>query len=215
MWLEGKHAGLIGDAGVLSFFPTKTLGAFGDAGMILSNDDRLAEAARVLRNHGQKEGEPYVYHRLGFNSRMDSLQAAILLARLEHLPEDIAKRAELAALYDRGLAALSPSVSTPRIKRRTESTNQVYYVYLIECEQRDALVRHLADKGIGTEVYYPIPLHLQPCFRGLGYARGDMPVAERACTRALGLPIYPDMTAEHVELVCGAIADFYQRGGVQ
>ncbi|KYG03866.1 aminotransferase DegT [Sorangium cellulosum] len=215
MWLGGQHAGLIGDAGVLSFFPTKTLGAFGDAGMVLTNDDRLAEAARMLRNHGQREGEPQVYRRLGFNSRMDSLQAAILLARLGRLPQEIARRAQLAALYDRGLAGLSASVSTPRIRRRPEGAGPVYYVYLIECEQRDALASHLAAEGIGTETYYPVPLHLQPCFRGLGYVRGDMPVAERACTRTLGLPMYPDMTAGQVERVCGAIADFFQRGGAR
>lgn len=213
MWQAGKHAGLVGDAGVLSFFPTKTLGAFGDAGMILTNDDRIAEAARLLGSHGMKEGVPYVHHRLGYNSRMDSVQAAILLARLEHLPEDIARRAELASLYDRGLAGLEPRVSTPRRAPRACSTSHVCYVYLIECEQRDALARSLDDEGIGTEIYYPLPLHLQPCFRDLGYRRGDMPVAERASTRTLGLPMYADMSAEQVERVCDAIAGFYLRGG--
>lgn len=213
MWLCGRHAGLLGDAGVLSFFPTKTLGSFGDAGMLLTNDDQLAEVALTLRNHGQKENMPHVYHRLGFNSRMDSIQAAILLAGLARVPENIARRAQIADQYSRQLAALAPMVATPRFQARAYPANQVFYVYLIECDRRDELALYLDERGIGTEIYYPRPLHLQPCFADLGYQRGDMPIAERACERTLGLPLYPDLTSEQVAAVCAVIAHFYEREG--
>lgn len=213
MRLGGRHAGLLGDAGVLSFFPTKTLGAFGDAGMVLTNDDQLAEVALTLRNHGQKDNMPHVYHQLGFNSRMDSIQAAVLLAGLAHVQENIARRAQLAEQYSRQLSALAPVVATPRFPARAYPTDPVYYVYLIECDRRDELALYLGERGIATEIYYPRPLHLQPCFAHLGYQHGDMPRAERACKRTLGLPLYPDLTAKQVAMVCAVIAHFYEREG--
>ena len=168
MFYEGKHSGLFGNCGVISFFPTKTLGAIGDAGLVLTNDDNLAEQVRRLRIHGQDEHTPYIHHRVGYNSRMDDIQAAIIHVRLGSLQQDIARRASLAARYDRGLASIS-QVSIPIIKERLDASNSVYYVYLIETEERDGLVAYLSALGIGTEVYYPIPLHLQPCFAELGY----------------------------------------------
>lgn len=209
MCRDGKHAGLFGRFGILSFFPAKTLGALGDAGMILTNDEDLAERACILRNHGQAPGErPYVWELLGMNSRMDDLQAAVLLTRLASLDAEIERRAELARLYDELLEPLAGLVAPPALADPPTS-NAVYYVYVIEAERRDALVRHLTARGIGTEVYYPRPLHLQPCLRQLGYRDGDFPVAERAATRAVALPLYPDMSDADVEETCAAIADFY------
>lgn len=205
----GRHAGTIGRAGILSFFPTKTLGALGDAGMILTGDPELAERCRSLRNHGQRPGaRPYVWQALGRNSRMDDIQAAVLLARLSRLPAEIAWRTELARMYDERLAPLAELVRTPRPATRPGGS-RVYYVYLIEAHARDELVEHLARRGIETETYYPRPLHLQPCFASLGYARGDFPVAEAAATRAVALPLYPDMTEAAVDEVCEAITAFY------
>ncbi|GIQ68040.1 DegT/DnrJ/EryC1/StrS family aminotransferase [Xylanibacillus composti] len=212
MFHEGKHAGIVGQAGVISFFPTKTLGAIGDAGLILTNRDDLAARARLLRLHGQEEDEPYVHHLVGTNSRMDDIQAAVLLARLQYLPSEIAKRSHWATLYDRLLADL-PQVQTPHIRVREEAANPVYYVYLIEAEQRDELVEYLSEQGIGTETYYPIPLHLQPCFSHLGYEPGSMPHAEHACSRTVGLPMYPDLQEADVRAVCEAIRKFYESGG--
>ncbi|MCR8845911.1 DegT/DnrJ/EryC1/StrS family aminotransferase [Paenibacillus sp. SC116] len=211
MFHDSVHAGLIGKAGVISFFPTKTLGAIGDAGLILTNDDLLAHRVRRLRIHGQDEGVPYVYHEVGYNSRMDDIQAAVLLSRLPYLSQEIAKRAHLAALYDKYLAA-NPSIQTPVIREREDTTNPVYYVYLIECDRRNELVQYLTDNGIGTEVYYPLTLHTQPCFESLGYEEGSMPHAELACTRTVGLPLYPDLTEEEVAAVSAAINKFYEGG---
>jgi dTDP-4-amino-4,6-dideoxygalactose transaminase len=209
MDFDGTPGGRFGRAGVLSFFPTKTLGALGDAGMVLTDDDEVAELARRLRNHGQVPGErPYVWDVMGMNSRMDDVQAAVLLTRLETLDEDIARRAELAARYDERLSGV---VQTPAIV--DDRATAVYYVYLIEADDRDALVEHLTAAGIETEVYYPRPLHLQPCFADMGHGPGDFPVAERAAGRAVGLPLYPDMDDAQVDEVCAAIASFYESGG--
>lgn len=214
MWCNSVHAGLMGSAGVLSFFPTKTLGALGDAGMILTQSSEIAHTCRLLRNHGQAMQEPYVYHHIGYNSRMDEIQAAILLVRLQSLVRDIARRTELARLYTQHLGTLAPQVTTPQIPERTYSTTPVYYAYVIEAERRDELVQYLASQNIGTETYYPMPLHLQPCFAYLKHSRGDFPVAERVCTRTVALPFYPDLTIEQLESVCAAIKAFYKRDAI-
>ncbi|WP_258881660.1 DegT/DnrJ/EryC1/StrS aminotransferase family protein [Paenibacillus sp. sptzw28] len=212
MFCEGKHAGLLGDAGVISFFPTKTLGAIGDGGLVLTNDGHIAAQARRLRIHGQDEHTPYIHHMAGYNSRMDDIQAAVLLVRFGFLQQEIARRAHLAACYDRGLSDLS-QVRTPTIRERADAANSVYYVYLIEAERRDDLAAYLTRQGIGTEIYYPYPLHTQPCFAHLGYRPGDMPHAERAAERAIGLPMYPDLTEDQVDEVCRWIHQFYESGG--
>lgn len=211
MTWRGRHAGLLSLGGVLSFFPSKTLGAVGDAGMILTDDADLAARCRLLRNHGQDDAAPYVWHLPGFNSRVDDLQAAVLLARMETLDAGIERRAELVARYDRRLAALHPMVGVPRTRPDPEAVS-VHYVYVIEAAERDRLVDHLEARGIGVEVYYPLPLHLQPCFAGLGHAPGDFPVAERASTRTVALPLYPELADEEVELVCAEIEAFYADG---
>lgn len=209
MWKEGIHAGLHGKAGVISFFPTKTLGTIGDSGMIITNEEEFANECYRLRNHGQDPNEKYIHKVIGYNSKMDDIQAAVLRVRLKYLSKDIERRAHLAQKYDSLLSDLSSKVKIKKELQKAYSSNIVYYVYLIEVEQRDELVDYLSNKGIETEVYYPRPLHLQPCFNYLGYQRGDFPVAEKASSKALALPLYPDMTDEEVEYVSLTIKEFY------
>jgi dTDP-4-amino-4,6-dideoxygalactose transaminase len=209
---DGVHAGLHGRGGVLSFFPTKTLGALGDAGAVLTDDPEVAEAASALRHHG-RAGRTLAHFpgistetgRPGHNSKMDDLQAAVLLAKLTVLDEEIVRRAEIAALYDRLLKDVPGVTRRPAL---TGASDEVFYVYLVETERRDALVAHLEREGIETETYYPVPLHLQPCFAGLGHRPGDFPVAEAAAARALALPLYPDLTDAQVRRVCDAVRAF-------
>lgn len=208
MTIGGRHAGRFGVAGVLSFFPTKTLGALGDAGCVLTDDAMLAEDIRRRRNHGQLPGvRPYIWGDLGHNARMDEIQAAVLLVRLKNLRAEIARRRDIARRYDEKLADLQEWVKTPRVNEGLGGS--IYYVYLVEAELRDELVVHLARHSIETETYYPRPLHLQPCFAHLGYRDGDFPVSERASTRALALPLYAEMTDEQVDEVCAALRSFY------
>lgn len=209
MRFGGTHAGLVGDIGVLSFFPTKTLGGFGDGGAILTNDPVLAETCRSLRNHGASPWEPGTYLHLGYNSRMDGIQAAILMGRLKSLDQEIRERASLADMYSRLLGPLGKYVKTPTIAARRSESTPVYYVYLIEMEDRDGLRDYLSQKGIGTETYYPIPLHLQPAFSDLGYGRGDFPISESVCQRSLALPLFAGLREQEVEQVCEAIKTFY------
>ncbi|AXB48005.1 aminotransferase DegT [Amycolatopsis albispora] len=207
---RGIHSGLHGKGGVLSFFPSKTLGALGDAGAVLTNDPGIAGRVAALRHHGR--GGRTLDHfpgistesgLIGTNSKMDDIQAAILLAKLTCLDEDIARRRALALEYGAGLAGI------PGIRRRPElGPDDVCYVYLIEADRRDELAAYLAEAGIGTETYYPIPLHRQPCFAEFG-PHPDLPHAEAACARALALPLYPDLEARDVHTVCAHIRRFY------
>ncbi|MCX3059913.1 DegT/DnrJ/EryC1/StrS family aminotransferase [Streptomyces beihaiensis] len=213
---NGKHAGLLGKGGVLSFFPTKTLGAIGDAGMVLTDDDEIAERAGILRHHGRMgktidhiAGISNLSGASGTNSKMDDLQAAVLLAKLDILDEDIERRAALAAAYTERLTGIPGVLRLPTVVERAVPTEPVFYVYEIEVERRDDLVAHLTERGIGTETYYPVPLHLQPCFAGLGHGPGDFPVAEAACRSAVALPFYPDLTEEQLDRVADAIRDFF------
>ncbi|MDM5300823.1 DegT/DnrJ/EryC1/StrS family aminotransferase [Bacillus inaquosorum] len=212
MKAEGLHAGLHGLAGVLSFFPTKTLGGIGDGGMILTNDDEFAKTCRLLRHHG-KQGTEYYHDIIGYNSRMDDIQAAVLEEKLRHLHEDIVRRKKLAERYDERLKELHPVVTTPTVVEKPYRAVHVYYVYLIEADNRSELAAYLQKRGIETEAYYPYPLHVQPCFQHLNYKYGDFPHAERASTRALGLPLYPDLTEDELDYVCDVITDFYEGGG--
>jgi dTDP-4-amino-4,6-dideoxygalactose transaminase len=213
---DGVHAGLLGRGGVLSFFPAKTLGAIGDAGMILTDDAGVAERAGILRHHGRMgktidhiAGISNLSGASGTNSKMDDIQAAVLLAKLERLDADIARRAELARVYDERLRDVPGVLRTPVVVERDAVTNPVFYVYLIEVEDRDALAAHLAEHGVGTETYYPTPLHLQPCFAALGHRRGDFPNAEAACARTIALPFHPDLVPADVDRVCALIRGFY------
>ncbi|PRY02382.1 DegT/DnrJ/EryC1/StrS family aminotransferase [Allonocardiopsis opalescens] len=218
MRLDGRHAGLLSTGGVLSFFPAKTLGAIGDAGALLTDDDGIAETARRLRHHGRAGrtlddfpgiANPTVVS--GCNSKMDDLQAAVLLAKLAGLDAAIARRAELSARYDARLRGLPGVRAVPGEVPPHPGGGRVVYVHLIEADRRDALVAHLAARGIGTETYYPLPLHLQPCFAHLGHAPGDFPRAEAACASAVALPLYPDLTDAQADRVCDAIEDFCTR----
>lgn len=213
---DGTHAGLLGAGGVLSFFPTKTLGALGDAGMILTDDPAVAELAGTLRHHGRMgktidhiAGISNLSGVSGTNSKMDDLQAAILMAKLTRLDEDIATRASLAAAYSERLAGVPGVLRVPSVLPRGVAADPVWYVYVVEVERRDALVEHLTARGVGTETYYPSPLHLQPCFADLGYRAGQFPVAEAACTRTVALPLYPDLSLAEVDRVVDTIAEFY------
>ncbi|MFF0494505.1 DegT/DnrJ/EryC1/StrS family aminotransferase [Nocardia sp. NPDC004068] len=213
---NGIHAGLHGRGGVLSFFPTKTLGALGDAGMVITNDAAIAADVQVLRHHGRMgrtvdhiAGISNLSGVSGTNSKMDDIQAAVLLAKLATLDADIARRAELAAAYDQRLAGIDGVTRTPRVVRPTAP---VYYVYLIEVERRDELAEYLTARGIGTEIYYPRPLPLQPCFAGERNRPENFPNAMAAASRAIALPFYPDLTEPDIDAVCSAISEFY-RGG--
>lgn len=212
----GTHAGLLGAGGVLSFFPAKTLGAVGDAGALLTDDDAIAETARMLRHHGRSGRTLAAFPGIanptvvtGGNSKMDDLQAAVLLAKLAHLDADIERRAVLSRRYDDRLRGLPGVRSVPGDLPVRPGENRVVYVHLVEVDDRDGLAAHLAAAGIGTEVYYPRPLHLQPCFAHLGYRPGDLPRAEELCRTALALPLYPDLAEEAVDRVCDEIERHY------
>ena len=203
----GRRAGGIGDIGCLSFFPTKNLGAYGDAGMCVTNDDALAAKLRMLRVHGM---EPKYYHALiGGNFRIDELQAAVLLVKFRHLEEWHAGRARNAAWYDAAFraAGLTVRVSTPVA---LPGHRHIYHQYVIRVPQRDRLRVHLAACGIGTEVYYPVPLHLQQCFAYLGYEPEDCPESVRAARETLALPIYPELTETQLQYVVDSIAQYFR-----
>jgi dTDP-4-amino-4,6-dideoxygalactose transaminase len=198
---EGKRAGSVGDTGCFSFFPSKNLGGAGDGGMITVRDAALAERLRLLREHGAK---PKYYHSIvGTNSRLDALQAAILRVKLKHLDRWSEKRAKNAAAYD----ALLEGARLTRPHRDPRSRH-IYNQYVIRAEARDALRQHLTDRGIGTEIYYPVPLHLQKCFASLGLQEGDMPQSEAAAREVLALPIYPELTEEQIRYVASCVREF-------
>ena len=203
-----RRAGCFGDVGCLSFFPTKNLGAFGDAGMCVTGDAALAERMAVLRVHG---GRPKYYHALiGGNFRIDELQAAVLNVKLPHLDDWSAARQRNAAFYDAALAraGLGDAVVTPQAR---PGLRHIYNQYVIRARRRDALRQHLAAAGVGTEIYYPVPLHLQQCFAYLGGRAGDHPESERAAAQTLALPIYPELTERQLQYVVDSIVDHYRR----
>src|SRR5215469_9248011 len=206
---QQRRAGSFGDVGCLSFFPTKNLGAFGDAGMCVTNDAALAERMAVLRVHG---GKPKYYHALiGGNFRIDELQAAVLNVKLPHLDAWSAARQRNAAFYDRAFAAagLGEALKTPM---PAPAGRHIYNQYVIRACDRDPLRQHLAERGVGTEIYYPVPLHLQQCFAYLEHRAGDFPEAERAARETLALPIYPELTERQLQYVVDTIADYYRTG---
>jgi dTDP-4-amino-4,6-dideoxygalactose transaminase len=203
-----KRAGSFGDVGCLSFFPTKNLGAFGDAGMCVANDALLSERMEILRVHG---GRPKYYHAfIGGNFRIDELQAAVLNIKLRHLDAWTAGRQRNAAYYDAAFAGerIGASVTTPSVSR---GVRHIYNQYVIRARDRDALRSHLADAGVGTEIYYPVPLHLQLCFAYLGHRSGEFPESERASAETLALPIYPELSEAQLQYVVDTIAAYYRR----
>ncbi|WP_339151175.1 DegT/DnrJ/EryC1/StrS family aminotransferase (plasmid) [Rhizobium sp. T1473] len=206
MTQNGVHAGRFGSAGVLSFFPTKTLGALGDAGAIITDDPKLAVAMRQTGDLG-RDGSGLAVRR-GICSRMDDWHAIVLSHRLRTLKANIERRQEVAALYSRLLGQV-PDVQLPRLTSYVKSGEEVFYVYLVQVEQRDELAKFLLAQGIVTETYYPMPLHLQPAMSDLGYRVGCFPVAETAASKALALPIHPEIQKAQIEYTVEAIARFY------
>jgi len=201
---EWRMAGELGWVGAYSFFPSKNLGAWGDAGMIVTSDDQAAERLRKFRLHGG--AKQYHHDEVGTNSRLDTLQAAILLAKLPHLAAWSAARRQHAEYYGRGLAGL-PQVTPPTVD---PSNEHIFHQYTLRVERRDELQAYLKAKGIGTAVYYPVPLHLQKCFSALGYRTGQLPVAERVAGEVLSLPVYPELTRAQLDYVVDAIRGFYR-----
>ena len=207
---EQHRAGSFGDVGCLSFFPTKNLGAFGDAGMCVTNDAALAERMEVLRVHG---GKPKYYHALiGGNFRIDELQAAVLNVKLPHLDDWTAGRQRNAAVYDAAFARaqLGSALRTPHVQ---PGVRHIFNQYAVRVRDRDALRQHLMDAGVGTEIYYPVPLHLQQCFAYLGHRSGDYPLSEQAAAETLALPIYPELAETQLQYVVESIAARYRNCG--
>ncbi len=199
---KGRRTGSLGDAACLSFYPTKNLGAYGDAGMVVSNSPELAERIQTLRNHGQTA--KYFSTEPGWNNRLDELQAAILRVKLRHLSNWQRARQANAAEYTRLLNQI-PGVMPPVTP---EGFEHVFHQYTIRVERRDALQQFLRERKIGSTVYYPYPLHLQPLYASLGHKPGNFPHAERAAQEVLSLPMYPELRAEQIARVVEAIADF-------
>ncbi|NLO55468.1 MAG: DegT/DnrJ/EryC1/StrS family aminotransferase [Thermovirga sp.] len=207
--VKGKiqRAGGMGELGCFSFFPTKNLGCFGDGGMISVSSERLNKRLRRLRAHGS--GEQYFHDEIGLNSRLDELQAAILRVRLRHLETWNEERRIVAERYRILFAEhdLGEWVIPPLEEK---GNRHIYHQYILRCRSRDLLKEHLAGRGITTRVYYPLSLHLQPCFSYLGYAKGDMPVSESLTEEVLALPIFPELEPGEQERVVQAISDFYR-----
>jgi len=205
---KSRVLGGLGALGCFSFFPSKNLGAFGDAGLLTTNDDGLDKRARLLRTHGM---EPrYYHHVVGANFRMDALQAAVLRVKAPHLESWTEGRRANAQRYrtlfrDAGLLDRVTLPVEPADRRH------IFNQFVIRSADREGLKKHLEERGIGTEIYYPVPFHLQPCFSSLGHRRGDFPRAERAAADSLALPIYGELTAAQQETVVGAIGEFVQR----
>lgn len=205
-YADKRRAGTIGDIGCFSFFPSKNLGAFGDAGLCTANDAELAEKLRILRVHG---GKPKYYHAvIGGNFRIDELQAAVLCVKLNHLDSWTEGRQKNARFYDQAFAraGLTSKVTLPVT---VPGQRHIYNQYVIRVPERDKLKTHLGEAGIGTEIYYPVPLHVQKCFAYLGGKEGDCPESERAARDTLAIPIYPELRQEQLQYVVDTIARFY------
>lgn len=208
-----KRAGSIGTMGTLSFYPSKNLGGYGDGGMVLTNDKKLADRLRCLRQHG--DIKKYYYKMLGGNFRLDALQAAVLRVKFKHLDAWQSKRRERADYYNKKIVAsgleksgrLKPPLAV--YKGSGAENYHTYHQYVIRAKKRDKLQVYLKDKGIGTSIFYPLPLHLQKCFSYLGYERGDFPVSEKAAKEVLALPMYPELTPEKQDWVVSSLCDFY------
>jgi dTDP-4-amino-4,6-dideoxygalactose transaminase len=203
-----QRAGSMGDMGCFSFYPSKNLGSFGDGGMVTTNDDELAKRLRLLRVHGA--ASKYYYQCIGINSRLDALQAAVLLVKFRYLEEWTAKRLKNAAYYDRLFDEIRHHELGIAIPYVQYNNRHIYNQYVIRVPKRDELREFLSQEGIGTDVYYPLPLHLQECYQDLEYAKGDFPQAEQAARETLALPIYPELTPEQQEYVVSKIEEFFR-----
>ncbi len=212
---RGRGAGSLGVTAAFSFYPTKNLSAYGDAGIVTTTHPEMAEHMRRLRNHGSPRR--YYHHEFGWNGRMDAIQAAVLRVKLAHIADWNRSRQQHAATYDQLFAAAgltSSRTSEPggvpvRLLARTPQAKHVFHQYVIRAQRRDDLRKFLADRKIGSEIYYPLPLHLQPVFSYLGLKAGDMPVCEQAAQEVLALPMFPELTETEIRRVVESIADFY------
>ena len=209
-WRDAR-AGSIGALATFSFYPSKNLSAYGDAGLVTTNQAEFADHMRRLRNHGSPQR--YLHEELGWNCRLDAIQAAVLRVKLPHVETWNRKRREHAAAYDLLLTQsglISATGDSPvRVLTRSPHAHHVYHQYVIRAQRRDQLRQFLTDRKIGTEIYYPIPLHLQPVFAYLGYREGDLPESERAAREVLALPMFPELTDEEQQWVVERIAEFY------
>lgn len=205
--IDGKWvmAGEAASLGTFSFFPSKNLGGYGDGGMVVTQDDDLADRVRRLRTHGSLK--TYYHEIVGYNSRLDALQAAVLTTKLPHLAGWSAARRQNALYYDQALADLD-EVVTPYISPENES---IYNQYTLRVERRDELLSYLKENGIGAAVYYPLPLHLQQCFAYCGYKEGDFPESEKAANEVVSIPVFPELTESQRDEVVSTIKDFYSR----
>lgn len=201
---RGRRAGALADAGCFSFYPTKNFGGAGDGGMVTTSLPAVAEKIRLLRNHGSEE--KYHHHLIGINSRLDEVQAAVLLVKFKHIEKWNRQRQAHARFYDaalRGLPLRTPSAPS--------GFGHTYHLYSILVNDREALKAFLEKRGIGTAVHYPLPLHLQACYKGLGYRKGDLPVSESVSKQILSLPMYPELSAKSRALIVSAVRAFYGR----
>jgi dTDP-4-amino-4,6-dideoxygalactose transaminase len=194
-----KQAGSIGDAAAFSFYPSKNLGACGEAGAVTTNDETIEAKVRMIRDHGQSQ--KYIHAMEGYNGRLDAIQAGILSVKLRHLAVWTEQRRKLAIRYGQLLQTI-PGITLPKELPYSKS---VYHLYVVRVQERDALQRDLTQAGIGTGVHYPIPLHLQKAYAWLGYAPGDFPVAEQVAAESLSLPMYPQLTCEQQDKVVEAL----------
>lgn len=205
---RGKKVGSFGEAGCLSFFPTKNLGAFGDGGMVVTSNREIAERVRLLRVHGAK---PKYYHQvLGCNSRLDELQAVILRIKFPYLEEWSKRRRKIASIYQELLSNLEKD-KLIKLPGEPERAYHVYHQYTVQTDKRDELKVYLKEHGVGTAIYYPLPLHLQKVFNRYGYRQGEFPVAEAACRQVLSLPMYPELTDGEVQYVAQIINNFFKK----
>jgi dTDP-4-amino-4,6-dideoxygalactose transaminase len=210
---NGKRAGSLGVAAAFSFYPTKNLSAFGDAGAVTTDDAGLAQRMRSLRNHGGRQR--YYHDEIGANSRLDAVQAAVLRVKIPHLAVWNEARRERARTYGRlltsaGLTKTRPGAAAPVMMLKTiPGAHHIYHQYVIRVRDRDKLRTFLAEHGVGSEIYYPVPLHLQNCFNYLGYASGDLPEAERAAREVLALPMFAELEEDEQRHVVETIAAFY------
>ncbi len=200
---KNKKAGSFGHAGCLSFFPSKNLGAFGDAGMVVSEDKKIIERIKELRVHGSRQ--MYIHEEIGYNSRLDSLHAAILRVKLKKLDEWLNGRRNLAGRFNEEFAPLG--IKVPKTDKVNEHT---YHQYTIAARERDDFLQYLNDNGIAARVYYPVPLHLQPCYKKLKYSIGSFPVSEKMAEKVLSLPIYPELTEEQIEHIINTVKKFFK-----
>ncbi len=199
--VSGRMTGSWGTIGCFSFFPTKNLGAFGDAGAVVTDSDEIAQRIRLLRNYGSIQ--KYVHEIEGVNSRLDELQAALLRVKLRHLPQLLRGRQRVADRYRSAIT--HPSIGLPRVR---DDVEPVWHQFVVASDKRDALQRHLKDAGIGTLIHYPIPPHLSRAYSRLGFGKGDFPIAERCADTVLSLPIYDGISPAEIDYVCAAIDDF-------